>query len=102
MEEVLGGTSSFALAVSQRGTLWTYGFNDKGQAFRGVDKTTEYRKWRRSEVLRNYRHRVDAISCGAEHSLAIINTGHVVGCGSSYNGQLGIGTAPPTVREPVP
>ena len=96
------GTSSFALAVSQRGTLWTWGFNDRGQAFRGVDKTTEYQKWRRSEVLRNYRHRVDAISCGAEHSLAIINTGHVVGCGSSYNGQLGIGTAPPTVREPVP
>ena len=96
------GTSSFALAVSQRGTLWTWGFNDRGQAFLGVDKTTEYQKWRRSEVLRNYRHRVDAISCGAEHSLAIINTGHVVGCVSSYNGQLGIGTAPPTIREPVP
>jgi hypothetical protein len=94
--------SSFALAISQRGTLWTYGFNDKGQAFRGVDITTDFTKWRRSEVLRTHHHRVDAISCGTEHSLAIIGTGHVIGCGSSYNGQLGIGSAPPKVREPVP
>lgn len=94
--------SSFGLAVSQRGTLWTWGINDKGQAFRGVDITTNFKKWRRSEVLRTHHHRVDAISCGTEHSLAIISTGHIVGCGSSYNGQLGIGDAPAKVREPIP
>ena len=37
----------FCLAVSGRGTLWAWGSNHKGQAFRGLDTTTDFSKFRR-------------------------------------------------------
>ena len=93
--------SSFGLALSGRGTLWTYGHNDKGQAFRGLDKTTDFSRWRRCEDLRKYKRRVSCIAAGGEHALCVLDTGHVVGVGSNFNGQLGTGDGK-SVRVPQP
>jgi alpha-tubulin suppressor-like RCC1 family protein len=94
-------SAGFALSISGRGTLWGYGLNNKGQIFRGLDTTTEWR-WRRSEDLRKYHRRVSACSAGGEHSLAILDTGHIVTAGSNYNGQLGTGDGKDvTVPQPL-
>ena len=81
-----------ALAISQDGTLWAWGWNDYGQL--GVTRQTNRSMPTQvgSPTDSSQPFQVAQISAGVLHSLAVDQNGTAWGWGNNANGQLGDGT----------
>ena len=89
-----------SLALKEDGTVWAWGYNDKGQ----IGNSTSFN--RAIQVLRGegpgdttYLEDVTAIAAGGKHSLAVVD-GEVYAWGLNEVGQLGDGTTTNS-SEPV-
>lgn len=76
----------FTAALSQDGTVWTWGQNHYGQLGDGTtdDRSTPFQVCGLSDVV--------AISAGSSHMLALKSDGTVYAWGSNQSGELGDGT----------
>lgn len=87
------GNAGHVVALKKDGTVWTWGVNMLGSLGIGVDNYQEVPY--AVQVLESpgfpLRH-VVSISVGAEHSVALKNSGSVFSWGNNWIGQLGDGT----------
>ena len=104
----VSSSADFAALVTTSGEVWTWGAGSCGQLGLGEDVDVETGK----HVIGRFtsrtsptpvtaveafapHHRVVAISCGGNHTLALSSTGRVLAWGSNSHGQLGVGTVGP-------
>ena len=93
--------SSHTVLLGSDGSVYTYGWNDRGQLGTGTK-----RRARTPTLVRHsfspvplrtlaplLRPRVLAVSSGADHCVALTSTGHVFAWGANGHGQLGLGHA---------
>lgn len=85
MDIVLGGCHS--AAVSNRGKLFVWGWNDKYQC--ASEGFTSTHKPKMIEALKE--KRILQASCGDDHTLALASDGAVFAFGDNSKGQLGQG-----------
>ncbi|WP_445342387.1 RCC1 domain-containing protein [Bifidobacterium sp. ESL0827] len=88
-----------ALAISQDGTAWAWGYNDYGQLGDGteISRTTPTQVGNPTDSSQPFQ--VAQISAGVIHSLAIDKSGAAWAWGRNTNGQLGDNT---TSNQPTP
>ena len=89
----------YSAALSATGQVWAWGSNAQGQL---GDGTTERQDLAPVPVKLPVGTRVAAISCGAEHTLALTSAGRVLAWGQGDEGALGTGTPRARSRVPVP
>ncbi|XP_074647680.1 putative E3 ubiquitin-protein ligase HERC4 isoform X2 [Tubulanus polymorphus] len=87
------------LAMSDVGNVFSWGCNHQGQIGRDKDKDDEIHHIPKL-VKTISMHNVIQVSCGAHHSLALTDTGHVLSWGMNKHGQLGLGTVSLYVDHP--
>jgi alpha-tubulin suppressor-like RCC1 family protein len=82
------GTGNFALAVKTDGTLWSWGYNNRGQL--GLGNTTARSSPVQVGALTNW-STAAASNSGLAHSLATTTNGALWAWGYNNRGQLGLG-----------
>ena len=85
---VTAGSSNFALAVKTDGTLWSWGYNNRGQL--GLGNTLTKSSPNQVGALTNW-SKVAASRYGGAQSLATTTSGALWAWGFNNNGQLGLG-----------
>ncbi len=89
-------------ALRQDGTVWCWGRNDQGQlGDNTVAESVLLPVQVRGEMGRGYLTGVKEVSCGAEHTLAVMNDGTVRTWGSNLYGVLGNGASGEFSAVPV-
>ena len=91
-----GPVSYFFLAISDKGKVYAWGFNQKGQL--GVDDFQNRRNPTLIESLSD--HNIIAVATGRQHSLFLTDEGVVFSCGDNKSGQCGIGLKKECVTLP--
>lgn len=80
--------SYFSLALTNSGTVWTFGANNYGQLAQGTTSTYS------SPNLSSNLTGITKIAAGYDHALALKSDGNIVGWGNNIYGQVGnIGTS---------
>lgn len=88
----------FSMALLSDGTLWAWGDNEYGQlgiGTSGSGSNTPVQVQNFSDKI------VRAISCGFQHSLALLSDGTLWAWGHNNNGQLGLGNTTTIVTTPT-
>jgi alpha-tubulin suppressor-like RCC1 family protein len=80
---------AFNLAVSNRGEVFGWGFNDKGQLGLGHRFNQEHPQ--RINALLNNNTEIVEVACGQQHSIAVSKSGAAYAWGLNVFGQLGLG-----------
>ena len=98
--------AKYAMALSQDGTLWTWGYNYRGQLGDGTKTNRPSPKQIQDPANPTQAFQAVQISAGVDHSLAIDRSGAVWAWGSNYLGPLGNNTssdqpAPTRVSPPA-
>ena len=92
----LSAAAFHSAAVTSDGELFVSGSNTSGElGVRGVEQVLSPT---RVAALEN--HHVDLVSCGASHTLALVDGGLVAACGLAEYGQLGLGPTGVSVDHP--
>ncbi|KAH3765944.1 regulator of chromosome condensation RCC1 [Pelomyxa schiedti] len=91
--------SKFVVALQNSGLVFCWGDNQKGQLGLGEGLPNVILTPRENIFLRT--RMVTTLSCGAEHTVALVETGSVLSWGSNSFGQLGLGTTVPDI-QPAP
>ncbi|KAI3428492.1 hypothetical protein D9Q98_007317 [Chlorella vulgaris] len=86
---VVAAGSSHSASISRRGELYTWGLASSGELGHGGWTPIEVAVPRMITSLQ--RTRIVSVSCGANHTLAISETGQLWSCGRGRHGQLGHG-----------
>ncbi|PSC69842.1 E3 ubiquitin-ligase HERC2 [Micractinium conductrix] len=86
---VVAAGSSHSASISRRGELYTWGLASSGELGHGGWTPIEVAVPRMISSLQ--RTRIVSVACGANHSLAISETGQLWSCGRGRHGQLGHG-----------
>lgn len=86
---VVSAGSSHSASISRRGELYTWGLASSGELGHGGWTPIEVSCPRMITSLQ--RTRIVSVSCGANHTLAISETGQLWSCGRGRHGQLGHG-----------
>jgi alpha-tubulin suppressor-like RCC1 family protein len=89
---------AFSLAIKTDGTLWTWGYNDRGQL--GIGTAGNY-QGRSSPVQVGALTTWSSIAAGHRHSTAIKTDGTLWSWGRNAYGQLGLGGTDYAVSSPV-
>jgi alpha-tubulin suppressor-like RCC1 family protein len=89
---------AFSLAIKTDGTLWTWGYNDRGQL--GIGTAGNY-QGRSSPVQVGALTTWSKIAAGQRHSTAIKTDGTLWSWGRNSYGQLGLGGTDYAVSSPV-
>ena len=90
--------SYHSLALLSDGTLWAWGANYDGQC---GNNPSYYSSVTEPITVKMISNDIAAISCGLEHSLALLLDGTVWTWGGNSHGQLGIGTITPFKYVPT-
>ncbi len=85
----LGEARESGLAIDSTGHGWAWGQNDNGVLCTGLNKATT------PQPVPGISHAV-AVQGGETHALWLLSNGHVMGCGTNRQGQLGL---PESIRE---
>lgn len=80
---------AFNLAVTDRGEVYGWGFNDKGQLGLGHRFNQEHPQ-RINSLVTNYSAEIVEVACGQQHSVAVSKSGTVYAWGLNVFGQLGL------------
>ena len=80
---------TFSMAIKTDGSLWTWGYNTRGQLGNGKTDPAKMA----NPVPRRIMYDVTAVSAGYEYALAIKTDGSLWAWGKNDNGQLGDGTS---------
>ena len=94
--------ADFAMFVTLRGSLLTWGCGEFGQLGRVGDKINHFEKLTSVPALRKQGVRVEQAACGVRHSIILLSTGHVCTAGDGFNGQLGLGNEFERTEQFVP
>lgn len=86
---VVSAGSSHSASISRRGELYTWGLASSGELGHGGWTPIEVSVPRMITSLQ--RTRIVSVACGANHTLAISETGQLWSCGRGRHGQLGHG-----------
>lgn len=91
-----GALSYFFLAISDEGSVYAWGFNQKGQL--GMNDTLNRKNPTLMESMSG--HNVVAVATGRQHCLMLTDTGDVYACGDNVCGQCGIGNKKENISVP--
>jgi len=91
------GVAYHALAISEDGKVYAWGFNKNGQL--GVGDNVNRRNPTLVESMEE--QNVVQVAVGRFHSLMLTDTGHVYACGENSEGQCGIGKRHPQANVPL-
>lgn len=78
-----------SVALSRKGDLYTWGHNHAGQL--GIGEKVNYRNIP-TKVIHSEEFKIKSVTCGQNHVLAVSTDGVLLGFGSNYYGQLGVGS----------
>ena len=97
-EALLRAGGSFGFAVDEKGVIWGWGDNTKGQLGNGTKK----RQFLPVPVALGLDgSQIADIQCGNENTVFLMKDGTVYSCGSNNYGQQGVKGAPAYVFEPI-
>ncbi|MDR1912310.1 MAG: hypothetical protein LBQ52_08215 [Helicobacteraceae bacterium] len=86
----IGAGTRFSIAASDDGTVWTTGWNDKGQL--GLGDTLDRAKFTKAANFKG--GAIAAIGGGEKHTILLDTNGRIWTSGYNYYGQLGLDDAP--------
>jgi alpha-tubulin suppressor-like RCC1 family protein len=96
----ISSNGNHSLFLTSEGHVYSCGSNTKGQL--GLDSTDLQKQlaliekyYDSEEIINYYAIMITQIACGGFHSLFLTSEGRVYSCGSSKNGELGLGTSGP-------
>lgn len=97
-EALLRAGGSFGFAVDEKGVIWGWGDNTKGQLGNGTKK----RQYLPAPVALGLDgSQIADIQCGNENTVFLMKDGTVYSCGPNNYGQQGVEGAPAYVFEPI-
>lgn len=83
----VAGGGDFCLALSENGTVWSWGGNSEGQCGLGPDENARVPR----VLLGLHRVQVAQVACGGSHCLARTDAGSLFSWGRGAHGCLGLG-----------
>jgi alpha-tubulin suppressor-like RCC1 family protein len=83
----VAGGGDFCVAVSENGTVWSWGGNSEGQCGLGLEESARVPR----VVLGLHKTNVAQVACGGSHCLARTDAGSLFSWGRGAHGCLGLG-----------